>query len=157
MSRPDNEGYPSRAVRTERFLYIRNYEPDRWPQGAPDMASSQGIFSDTDNGPSKQYLIDRADEPDVRPLFLSVFGKRPAEELYDLRRDPYQMNDVAGQPEYATVKEHLAGLLQDELKALKDPRAFGRGDEFDRYPYRVRYGYHKVEPPASVRRALGLE
>ncbi len=28
-------GYPGRAIRTDQFLYIKNYEPERWPAGTP--------------------------------------------------------------------------------------------------------------------------
>src|SRR4029453_2165771 len=34
-SRYDNLGYPSRAVRTRKYLYIRNLRPERWPAGDP--------------------------------------------------------------------------------------------------------------------------
>ena len=27
--------YPSRAIRTKNYLYIRNFEPERWPIGDP--------------------------------------------------------------------------------------------------------------------------
>src|SRR5690606_19727348 len=33
---PSLEGYPSRAFRTHRWLYIANLEPDRWPVGVPE-------------------------------------------------------------------------------------------------------------------------
>jgi hypothetical protein len=68
-------------------------------------------------------------------LFELAFGKRPAEELYDLRKDPAQMNNVAGRPEYAYVKEQLVANLMAELKATRDPRVLGKGDLFDHYPY----------------------
>ena len=35
--RPNGAGYPSRAIRTHDYLYIRNFEPDRWPNGDPDF------------------------------------------------------------------------------------------------------------------------
>ncbi len=28
-------GYPARAIRTDKFLYVRNFKPDRWPGGDP--------------------------------------------------------------------------------------------------------------------------
>jgi len=34
--RKGGKGYPCRALRTKDYLYIRNYEPDRWPSGNPD-------------------------------------------------------------------------------------------------------------------------
>ena len=154
LSRQDSLGYPGRAIRTEHFLYIRNYEPDRWPAGAPTVSSSQGIFSDTDDGPTKQWMIRHASDEEVRPLFELSFGKRPAEELYDLRRDRYQTDNVADDPEYAAVKAHLSNVLEGELRALEDPRVLGEGDQFDRYAYRVGYGMKTVEPPAPVKEVL---
>jgi hypothetical protein len=55
--------------------------------------------------------------------------------LYDLQKDPDQLNNVAAKPEYAKVKKKLAAALIDELKATKDPRVLGNGDIFDNYPY----------------------
>ena len=34
-ARPDNVGYPVRAIRTEQFLYLRNLKTERWPMGDP--------------------------------------------------------------------------------------------------------------------------
>jgi len=156
-ARPGGVGYPSRALRTADYLYVRNYRPDRWPAGAPFVSSSQGLFSDIDDGPTKQWMIDHADDPGVRARFLLSFGKRPAEELYDLRSDSLQRHNVAGDPAYAAVKAHLARTLRQELRALDDPRMAGEGDRFDNYPYYTGYGSDRVTPPMSVQEALGLE
>ena len=40
------QSYPARAVRTEQFLYIRNYRPDRWPAGDPEMYFAVGPFGE---------------------------------------------------------------------------------------------------------------
>ena len=56
-------GYPTRAIRTHEFLYIRNFAPDRFA----------GV------------MLKHRDQPAVRPLFELAFAQRPAEELYDLR------------------------------------------------------------------------
>jgi arylsulfatase A-like enzyme len=29
--------YPARTIRTKEFLYIRNFRPDRWPAGDPEL------------------------------------------------------------------------------------------------------------------------
>ncbi len=157
LCRPDGKAYPSRAIRTEHFLYIRNFKPDRWPAGSPRLSSSQHIFSDTDNGPTKKWMIAHANEPEVRPLFKQCFAKRPAVELYDLRKDPHQMNNVAEDPDYAQVRRHLGTTLEKELRALEDPRVTGGGEKFSEYPYYTGYGVEKVEPPESVKKALDLE
>jgi len=134
-------GYPCRAIRTYEYLYIRNFKPDRWPAGDPEGGGEPyhpgWAYGDIDDSPSKRYLLEHRDDPGVRPLFEAAVAKRPAEELFDLRRDPYQLRNVAADPAYAKVKEELAGRLMAELTATGDPRALGTGDVFDRYPYRA--------------------
>ena len=92
-------------------------------------------YGDIDDSPTKTYMIEHRDEPDVKRLFDLAVAKRPAEELYDLRKDPDQLNNVADDPSYAKAKEELAARLIAELKATGDPRALGHGDVFDTYPY----------------------
>ena len=157
LAREGGKGYPGRAIRTEGFLLIRNFETDRWPLGAPYISSSQGIFSDSDDGLTRQYLIDHANDLEVKPYFLRIFDKRPELELYDLRNDPDQLNNVAEEPEYQTVKAQLWSLLESELRALADPRIFGDGDKFDEYPYHVGYGKEQVDPLPQLREVLGYD
>ncbi|UCD51021.1 MAG: sulfatase [Phycisphaerales bacterium] len=137
--RKDGLGYPCRAIRTHEFLYIRNFKPQRWPAGHPvdggEPYYSNRAYGDIDGAPSKTYMMEHRDDPDVKRLFELAFEKRPAEELYDLRQDPDQLNNVADRPEYVTVKNKLASTLMAELTDTKDPRVQGRGDVFDRYPY----------------------
>jgi len=140
-------GYPMRAIRTHDFLYIRNFKPERWPAGAPkgyakpteiNVARPLGThygYGDVDAAPTKSYMLKHRDDPKVKRLFELGFGKRPAEELYDLAMDPDQLDNVAGKVEYAQVKKKLADALMAELKATKDPRVLGKGDVFDQYPY----------------------
>ncbi|HET6574681.1 MAG TPA: sulfatase [Fimbriiglobus sp.] len=143
-------GYPSRAIRTTDFLYIRNFKPDLWPNGIPDAAKAQiaNSFADCDNGPTKSFLIEHKDDPEVRRSYDLAFAKRPAEELYDLRKDPDQLTNVADRPEYAKALGELREKLTAELKATKDPRVLGGGDQFDRYPY---YGGRQKPPKKTGR------
>lgn len=59
----------------------------------------------------------------------------PAEELYDLRKDPAQLVNVATQPDYASQRRDLAAQLERELKAAGDPRVSGDGQTFEREPF----------------------
>lgn len=136
-------GYPMRAIRTHQFLYIRNFKPQRWPAGSPDLISSQGTYSDVDSSPTKDYMISHRNDPKVRKLFEKAFDKRPAEELYDLRKDPGQMHNVAQVSEYDEVKGKLAAKLMTELTATQDPRVLDKGDVFDNYPYLASYGMRR--------------
>ena len=151
-------GYPMRAIRTHDFLYIRNFKPDRWPAGYPGgyaepteivVSEPRGTkfgYADADASPTKSYMLKYRDDPKVRRLFELAFGKRPAEELYDLRKDPGQLDNVAERREYAKTKKKLASALMAELKATNDPRVLGKGDIFDHYPY---YGGGVPEKPAA--------
>ncbi len=136
---PDMGGYPCRAIRTDAFLYIRNFVPDRWPAGTPnhrDAAIPGAWFGDCDNSPTKDYMVQNRDRDAThRKLYELAFGKRPAEELYDLKRDPEQLDNVAADPKYAKTREQLANRLTDQLRATGDPRIIGGGEKFDEYPY----------------------
>jgi len=67
-----------------------------------------------------------------------AWGKRPEEELYDLKKDPWQMRNVADHPEYAVTLTKLRGQLMKELKTNHDPRL--DDDAFDRPPYLSEHG-----------------
>ena len=129
-------GYPGRAVRTRDYLYIRNYEPDRWPAGDPQLYHSVGPYGDVDGSPAKEYILDNQHRPDVAPFFAWAFAKRPAEELYDLRSDPHQLNNVASQPQYKETLRYLGQELARWQERTRDPRLHNSHYvSFDRYPY----------------------
>lgn len=127
--------YPARALRTSEFLFIRNFRPDRWPEGDPELFMQVGPFGDVDNGPTKALILARRDEPAIAPFFRLNFGKRPAEELYDLAKDPHQIRNVADQPAYGEVRKKLRAELDAWLKETGDPRLVKDDDRWDRYEY----------------------
>jgi len=127
--------YPSRAILTKEFLYIRNFRPDRWPAGDPEKYVAVGPFGDCDNGPSKQFILSHRDEPQFSRYFQLAFDKRPAEELYDLAKDPYELNNVAAQADYAPAKKKLRQQLDDWMKSTEDPRFDHDDDRWDHYHY----------------------
>jgi uncharacterized sulfatase len=133
--RAGNVGYPVRALRTGQFLYLRNFEPDRWPAGDPPLYGDVDQHTDIAGSPSKQAVVEHGNKPKVKRLFDLAFDKRPAEELYDLAKDPWQMTNVAADPRYARAKAKLRGELNRYLEQTKDPRASGGGAAFDRYYY----------------------
>ncbi|NQV33765.1 MAG: sulfatase [Phycisphaeraceae bacterium] len=124
--RTDDTGYPMRALRTAEFLYIRNYEPGCWPAGDPvEFRKERGLYGEVDPSPTKAYMIDHRDDAHVKTLFQLAFGKRPAEELYDLKVDPGQLNNVADLSEYAQRKRILVAVFEREFTATYDPAALG--------------------------------
>lgn len=127
--RPANIGYPMRAVRTREFLYIRNIRPDRWPAGDPED------FGDVDNGPTKELILENRKDPAMAKYFELAFAKRPAEELYDLGKDPGEIRNVAGDALYTAAREQMRRRLDAWMKNTRDPRAASDADPWDTYPY----------------------
>ncbi|MBA3296100.1 MAG: sulfatase [Acidobacteria bacterium] len=127
--------YPVRAIRTKDFLYIRNFRPDRWPAGDPEQYVAVGPFGDIDGSPSKSLLLDSQTDRTIAPFFQMATAKRPAEELYDLRRDPHQVKNVAGQPEHRAAQRRLREELDRWMRTTGDPRATVDDDRWDRFSY----------------------
>jgi len=145
-ARDDNQPYPVRALRTADFLYVINFKPDRWPMGAPyevtadsepsfdEIASETYVgFADIDASPTKAWMVKHRNDAEVNSLLGFSWEKRPAEELYDLSKDPFQIKNIARDPEYAEEKNKLRKKLMAELEANHDPRLLK--DAFDRAPY----------------------
>jgi hypothetical protein len=124
-----------RGIRTRDYLYVRNLESDRnpvgdhpgpvWPNDDPT-----GGYGDTDGSPSKTFLWEHREE--YSTLAKAAFDKRPAEELYALENDPFNQNNLAGDPDFAQIKALLGRKLDAHLRRTGDPRAFGQGEIFDR-------------------------
>ncbi|WP_425637293.1 sulfatase family protein [Algoriphagus yeomjeoni] len=117
--------YPMRAVRDHQYLYIRNMMPERNPAGDPTVHQSVGQYGDVDNSITKYLIMSmegktQAGKPDY---FSLAFDKRPSEELYDVVVDPYQLNNLAGDKTYATVKEEMRKKLQSWMEETGDLRA----------------------------------
>jgi arylsulfatase A-like enzyme len=144
FAREGNLPYPMRGLRTKDFLYIRNFAPDRWPMGSPaaEMPTGEALttqtyaaFADMDASPTKAWLIQHGSDPKWKPLYDLAFAKRPAEELYDLAKDPDQIHNLAADPAYAEQKQKLAEDLMTRLKAASDPRVTNGGKTFDEPPF----------------------
>lgn len=142
-SRFENRGYPQRAIRTAKYLYILNYHPEYWPAGDPQVllkdgqpGPNHGAYMDIDDGPTLQfYKKTNVTDPAFVPLFQASMAKRPAEELYDLQKDPYCMVNLAGKKEYEAIRKRLSEQLSTRLKADGDPRENGPNPEvWETYP-----------------------
>ncbi len=147
-AREGNLPFPHRALRTADFLYIRNFAPDRWPMGSPKFTSQANMpamaalerdtyaaFADMDASPTKAWLVHQFGEEDWEWQYNYAFGKRPAEELYDLRKDPDEIANCVNDPAYAKQKGELSARLMQILTDAKDPRMAGDGHTFDRPPF----------------------
>lgn len=128
IGRPNDWGYPIRGIVKNDMLYLKNFEPTRWPACNPETG-----YLNCDGSPTKTQVLEmRTTQP---KFWKACFGKRPAEELYDLKNDPDCLTNLAEAPAHSATKQELAEQLTAELKQQEDPRMFGQGQVFEAYPY----------------------
>ncbi|MCY1721118.1 sulfatase [Prolixibacteraceae bacterium Z1-6] len=145
-AREDNLPYPQRAIRTDDFLYIINFQEDRFPMGDPgekdeteldfDLLANNtfATYADLDASPTKAWIVKNRNNGNEK-FYQFAFGKRPSEELYAIAGDPFQIKNLADDPSYENIKTQLREQLLKELKATGDPRVTGDGQTFERMPY----------------------
>lgn len=137
---PSMVGYPARAIRTDGWLYIINLRSLRWPAGAPYNATHpMNQFSDCDNGLTKSFIINNKDEQGYEKYYNWSFSRRPAQELYDVKKDPNQLQNLAGDDDYHQVLSSLHNKLINYLRLTGDPRFTDEFPKFSEYPYRAGY------------------
>lgn len=153
-SRWNNLGYPARAVRSKEFMLVWNMLPDLWPAGDPQALKeadgellpmygidetgkhhSEWAFTDVDASPSKSWLIEHHNDQGIQKFFDLSFQKRPEFELYDVVKDPFCLENLAGRKEYSETEKELKTVLLNELTSSGDPRVVGPvKDIFETYP-----------------------
>jgi len=102
--------YPRRAIRDHRYKLIHNLL-------AGKAKPSTGIDADPAYKVSQQP---RYDGTPVRRAF-DTFANPPEFELYDLKNDPVEFNNLAGKAEYRTIQKRLAKALLEYRKQTDDP------------------------------------
>jgi len=139
--------YPQRCLRSDRYAYIVNFRPERWPMGEPYRLDgpnppsatelteeTRATLPDEDSGPTKAWLVMHRNDPAWQAHFAWVYGKRPREELYDLKSDPHETKNLAADPAYAEVRRGLEERLLAELRRTGDPRLIDDGAYYENPP-----------------------
>ena len=87
-----------RTIRTDRYRYTRNFMRDRIHL-QPQYRDGRPFLEDI-----KKAYADGTLAPKLAKIY---FGERPEEELYDMEKDPAQVNNLAADPAHAaTLKKH---------------------------------------------------
>ncbi|MDA7937665.1 sulfatase [Pirellulales bacterium] len=146
-ARADFTPFPQRAIRTQDYVLIMNFRPDRWPMGDPyrleegpeptveELETNTRItLADEDAGPTKAWLIKARKTDPWKKHFDKVYGKRPLIELFDLKSDPHEMHNLAGHQQYAALEEELTKRLLDEMQRTGDPRLIREGEFYETPP-----------------------
>jgi arylsulfatase A-like enzyme len=130
VGRPHDGGYPIRGIVKDGLLYLENFETARWPAGNPETG-----YLNCDGSPTKTVVLETRGDPSRSQFWKWCFDKRPAEELFDVKADPYCMTNLAARVDRDAARTALREQMLRELKEQKDPRMFGKGEVFDNYPY----------------------
>ena len=149
-------GYPGRAIRTNDYLFIKNYEPERWPAGDPPLYGDVDAHMLHYDAPTKIHMLKNKNSEDIKPLFDLAFSKRPEYELYNLKEDPFQMNNLSQVDEYKPVFEALLSKLNTYLVKTNDPRETELEFDWDNTHY---YKDRDKKPKPSIKaiELLGLD
>lgn len=91
---------PMRAVRTQRYKYIRRF--GEWTRPVP---------ANTDDGPGKTLLLENG----------WLDRELPKEMLFDLWLDPLERLNLAPESAFAPVREELAARLRSWMEETADP------------------------------------
>ena len=122
-------GYPIRGIFKGEYLYLHNFETDRWPAGNPETG-----YMNCDGSPTKTEILKRRHDPVEGKYWEWAFGKRPSDELYNVVADPDCLTNLIDDPEVATIRDAMSAQLWDELRAQGDPRLTGDGGPLDENP-----------------------
>lgn len=96
--------YAIRAVRTEKFKYVLNLTPEkRWYSHCTDS-------DQRDTAVVYRTWVEKAKTDNAAADLIQNLHHRPAEELYDLTADPFELTNLAADPKY---QETLAALRED--------------------------------------------
>lgn len=102
--------YPTRGIRTRQFKYLNNLFPELEYPPASDLYASA----------SWQAILRRKDGM-MGKRSVKKYLHRDREELYDITKDPYELNNVAGDPAYAATLEEMRPELLSFRRRTKDP------------------------------------
>ncbi len=114
--------FPMRSVRVGNFKYIRNLRPDAWHTNHSDRhrKDGAGAYWDSWDAAAKS-------DPQAAAIVKSYYT-RPAEEFFDLEADPFELNNLVGDPKFATTIKELKLELStwttsqgDDLLPHRDP------------------------------------
>jgi arylsulfatase A-like enzyme len=122
----------SRAVRDQKFRYIRNYIPYRvygqyleYLFRAPSIRSWQAAYK----------------AGALNPIQSAFWNTKPAEELYDTENDPWEVNNLANDPEYREVLERMRGAAKEWMLEIHDTGFIPEAELIDRTEGTTAYDY----------------
>ncbi len=121
--RMDEQEDTCRTVRDMRYRYIRNLHPDRSPMQHHEYADHFPTWKEFRVLLKQEATqVGSGQAPDrLTPLQRTLVApSKPAEELYDLRTDPHETVNLAGDPAHAEALERLRAALDEWTERYGD-------------------------------------
>lgn len=114
---PEGPRYPIRSVSNGKYRYIRNLTPD-------ELYIEKHLMGDGKNN-NPYFATWLGAGPQRRDVYhlLKRYMSRPAEQLYLTEEDPYELSDLAGDPDYEKIRIELSEELDRWMEQQRDPGA----------------------------------
>ncbi|HEY0668668.1 MAG TPA: sulfatase [Sphingobacteriaceae bacterium] len=113
---PEGPAYPSRAIRDGRYKLINNLMPDKSYYIKYMMNTERQNLAWTS-------WVKKAQQNTAARKLTDRIANRPAVEFYDLEKDPYELNNLAGEKEYTTLIKKYDTQLKKWMQQQGDPGA----------------------------------
>ncbi len=140
--RCDETPFRFRTVRDARYRYIRNFTPDQpFLQANKYKETSYPVWNLL-----KRLHAEGALSPAQERLCAPTM---PEEELYDLQRDPHELDNLAGRPEHDEARKRLRTELESWIETTNDQGRIPEPPDVIR-----RQGVTKPSTPPSTGYAL---
>ncbi|HEX6924365.1 MAG TPA: sulfatase-like hydrolase/transferase [Longimicrobiaceae bacterium] len=122
--RMDIEYDMRRSARDERFLYIRNFQPELPYVGHVPYRNNSPIMQEL----HRLYRDGKLSGPAA----LWWQNSRPAEELYDTQIDPHQVHNLASDPAYRETLARMRAAVEDWMERIDDQGLINEAEMIDR-------------------------
>lgn len=109
--------YPIRSVTDGNRKYIHNLNHEGKFQ---NIITNGWNFDEVSHDGTWGQWLDILESKGEGWQWVEFYQKRPKEELYDLEKDPFEMNNLAENPEYLEIKNKLSQELADWMKRQGD-------------------------------------
>ncbi|RXP44534.1 sulfatase [Lutibacter sp. HS1-25] len=100
-----------RSVRNKQYLYLKNYFPKKTKY--KDISYRKNI-------PMMNELLDLKEQNKLNEIQLDWFNTKTTEELYDCEKDPYNLINLAENPDYHKVLIDLRNVNDEHFKNFPD-------------------------------------
>ena len=113
---PEGPAYASRAIRDDNYKLINNFNSD-------SSYYIKYMMNTSNNKLAWTTWVTRAKTDPKAEGLINRIANRPAVELYDIKKDPYELNNLAGKKEYQDLIARYDGKLREWMNQQGDKGA----------------------------------